>query len=125
MASTSIRSTDVAFGLFLAYLSYYLHKQHKALKEVQVKGPKSPSIFFGFSKFILQTNDLQPTYDEWARKFGSVFAVPRGFGAKTLILYDPAAINHVLGQLGGKVYERPEFSRTFVAGVVSGSGLRV
>lgn len=106
-----IRSTDLAFGLFLASISIYLYRRRKGL---HLRGPRTANILFGFSEFILRTDDLQPTYDKWAKEYGSIFQVPRGLGTRAVVIYDPAAANHILAQLGTNVYERPEFSRALL-----------
>ncbi|KIM70716.1 hypothetical protein SCLCIDRAFT_18765 [Scleroderma citrinum Foug A] len=57
-------------------------------------GPLSPSFLYGVARDTLESSDSGFIYEEWVKKYGVAFEVPAALGRKTIMLFDPKALQH-------------------------------
>ena len=57
-------------------------------------GPPSPSFLYGIARDTMESSDPASIYDEWVKEYGVAFEVPAALGQKTIMLFDPKALQH-------------------------------
>ncbi|KAJ7729679.1 cytochrome P450 [Mycena maculata] len=87
----------------------------------KLNGPPSTSRIFGLSREMTESPDSSIMYEEWAKRYGSVYEVPVAFGHTKIVLTDPKALVHFY-QSERSVYVRTHDSRLFI-GKIFGRGV--
>jgi hypothetical protein len=80
----------IFFGVSL--LSWIVKVVHRRSYMTPLTGPLSPSLLFGLGKSIRTLIDPSPLYEEWTRKYGSVYRVPYALGSCRVVMVDPKAV---------------------------------
>ncbi|KAJ7165645.1 cytochrome P450 [Mycena crocata] len=86
-----------------------------------LNGPPRPSLLFGVSRLVFQSDDSGILFQDWAAKYGPVFQIPTAFGGRRTILCDPKAVNHFYS-MERSIYVKSQLGRTVIANMF-GRGL--
>ncbi|KAL0948964.1 hypothetical protein HGRIS_009067 [Hohenbuehelia grisea] len=78
-----------------------------------LRGPPSPSRFFGYSRVLTESQDSAAVYGEWAAQYGPVFRIPAILGSYKILLCDPKALAHFYSK-ETFTYVQTGFSRIFI-----------
>ncbi|KAL4068897.1 cytochrome P450 [Scleroderma yunnanense] len=95
--ATSFLGTPLSVLAFLAIIWVLRVSVRAALrrfKTTKLLGPPRTNLIFGVSKNILDSSDAGFIYEEWAKRYGSVYQVPTTLGGKRIMLCDTKAIAH-------------------------------
>lgn len=116
--SHSVRPRDVAavIAAILA-LRVAIRAIRKNLYTTSLRGPARTSLIFGTSKVLMESSDPGSIYEEWAKEYGTVYAVPTMFGGKKIMLCDTKAIAHHYAR-DTWTYVHPEASNRFFLHIV-------
>ncbi|KAL4079878.1 cytochrome P450, partial [Scleroderma yunnanense] len=93
----SVDVIDIAAGL-AAIIALRLARlaTRKRSKTTRLRGPPSPSLFYGVGKVILGSSDPGAVYEAWAKEYGVVYEIPMTLGQRKIVLCDPCALSHLL-----------------------------
>ncbi|KAJ7729671.1 cytochrome P450 [Mycena maculata] len=90
-------------------------------RSTKLNGPPSTSRIFGLSREMKRSPDRSTMYEEWAKRYGSVYEVPVAFGHTKIVLTDPKALVHFY-QSERSIYVKTHESRLFI-GKIFGRGV--
>lgn len=63
-------------------------------KGTRLRGPSSPSLLYGIAKEIIEAPDPGTIYEAWVKEYGIAYEVPVALGQRTIMLFDPKALQH-------------------------------
>lgn len=92
-------------------ICYVLVRRLRRPRATPLRGPPSSNFFFGVLPQLLNTPDAGALYEEWAQKYGSVYAIPSLRGTKRLVLTDPKSIAHFFARETYGYVQTPSFRR--------------
>ncbi|TFK35081.1 cytochrome P450 [Crucibulum laeve] len=103
-------------GLCLLYLFSRWTTQQSGLR-----GPPSPSIFWGVSKMLHQALDPGHLYEAWAKEYGLVYQITAALGTPQVIVCDSKAIAYIFSKDAFTFVRTPGFRA--VVEVLIGKGI--
>ncbi|KAL4079902.1 cytochrome P450 [Scleroderma yunnanense] len=66
----------------------------RKISTTRLPGPPSPSFIYGVAKDTMESSDPGSIYEEWMKEYGVAFEVPAALGRRTIMLFDPKALQH-------------------------------
>ena len=92
-----LRSNTVLYAsaaLATVLLFKVVNISRRKVSTTRLLGPPSPSFLYGVARDTLESSDSGFIYEEWVKKYGVAFEVPAALGRKTIMLFDPKALQH-------------------------------
>ncbi|KAJ7032290.1 cytochrome P450 [Mycena alexandri] len=117
-------SLSISAGLFLLCVwlfSKFFLNASRGVTTTRLRGPPRTNLILGLSEFTLQSVSMSGAYEEWATRYGAVYAVPTALGRQKIIVTDSTALLHVYNA-ERTVYEKPKSDRKFL-GEMFGHGI--
>ncbi|KAJ7189265.1 cytochrome P450 [Mycena filopes] len=121
MPSTSLSVSAALFLLALWLGTKLFLSASRRARITPLRGPPRTNLFLGLSEYAPASVGMADMYEEWATRYGAVYAVPSVFGSQKIVLTDPTALLHAYNR-ERRVYAKPENERQFV-GSVFGHGI--
>ncbi|KIM65593.1 hypothetical protein SCLCIDRAFT_1157767 [Scleroderma citrinum Foug A] len=84
----------VSAALATVLLFKVVNVSRRKVSTTRLLGPPSPSFLYGVAKDTLESSDPGSIYEEWMKEYGVAFEVPAALGRKTIMLFDPKALQH-------------------------------
>ena len=118
LATSRISFFDVtaAIAAILA-LRMAIRTVRRNLHTTCLQGPPRKSFLFGYSMVAFGSSDAGSIYEEWAKEYGPVYAVPTMLGGKKIMLCDTKAIAHCRAR-DPRTYVHPNWVRRMTLRVV-------
>ena len=96
-ALIALRSKIALYGstLLATFLVFKIvTTPRRKFSTTRLLGPPSPSFLYGIARDTMESSDPASIYDEWVKEYGVAFEVPAALGQKTIMLFDPRALQH-------------------------------
>ena len=84
----------VSAALATVLLFKVVNVSRRKVSTTRLLGPPSPSFLYGVAKDTLESSDPGSIYEEWMKEYGVAFEVPAALGRKTIMLFDPKALQY-------------------------------
>jgi len=84
----------VSTALATVLLFKVVNASRRKVSTTRLSGPSSPSFLYGVARDTLESSDPGSIYEEWVKEYGVAFEVPAALGRKTIMLFDPKALQH-------------------------------
>jgi len=120
MLSFSLKLSDVLVLVFALCVAVFLvaNARRGTLQLTPLRGPKSKSILFGVSRYLINAEDSADIYETWASQYGLVYQVPGILGYRRVVLCDPKAVAHFFSR-ETTTYVHPPTTKLLVRKLVS------
>ncbi|KIM51238.1 hypothetical protein SCLCIDRAFT_1224714 [Scleroderma citrinum Foug A] len=96
-ALIALRSKIALYGstLLATFLVFKIvTTPRRKFSTTRLLGPPSPSFLYGVARDTAGSSDSGSIYEEWVEEYGVAFEVPAALGQKTIMLFDPKALQH-------------------------------
>jgi hypothetical protein len=114
--------TVVALLVIICTFTISLRRLKRQANTTTLRGPDSPSFFYGWMKALERANDNFALYESWAHDFGLVYRIPMIIGAEKVVVMDPKAIGHIFAK-DTFVYNQTGGNRAIFHNLVSSSNV--
>ncbi|KAI6040775.1 cytochrome P450 [Pisolithus marmoratus] len=86
----------IAVGLAAVWvLRVAIHATRKKPRKTRLRGPKSPSLWFGVGKELFESPDMGAMFEAWSKEYGMAYEIPMLCGGTRTVLCDPKAVAYL------------------------------
>ncbi|KAI6037494.1 cytochrome P450 [Pisolithus marmoratus] len=86
----------IAVGLAAVWVLHVaIHATRKKSRKTRLRGPKSPSLWFGVGKELFESPDMGAMFEAWSKEYGMAYEIPMLCGRTRTVLCDPKAVAYL------------------------------